>query len=123
MSRMDDLRREQSDSAAPDRPLPLPARFSGHVSFDAVTFHYPSRPETSALMDFTLHIRAGETVALVGPSGAGKSTVFQMLLRFFDPQSGSVKVDGHDVRRLEPADLRSRIALVPQDPEIGRAHV
>src|SRR3546814_11330812 len=78
------------------------------VSFDAVTFHYPSRPETSALMDFTLHIRAGETVALVGPSGAGKSTVFQMLLRFFDPQSGSVKVDGHDVRRLEPADQIGR---------------
>src|SRR3546814_10330664 len=69
-------------------------------------------------MDFTLHSRAGETVALVGPSGAGKSTVFQMLLRFFDPQSGSVKVDGHDMRRLEPADLRSRIALVPQDPVI-----
>ncbi|PKM14791.1 MAG: hypothetical protein CVV12_12165 [Gammaproteobacteria bacterium HGW-Gammaproteobacteria-2] len=118
MARINELLRERSHIAAPAQPQPLPARFSGDVSFDAVTFHYPSRPETSALIDFTLHIRAGETVALVGPSGAGKSTVFQMLLRFFDPQTGSVKVDGHDVRTLEPADLRSRIALVPQDPVI-----
>ncbi|MDP1696258.1 MAG: ABC transporter transmembrane domain-containing protein [Xanthomonadaceae bacterium] len=118
MARINELLRERSHIAAPAQPQPLPARFSGDVSFDAVTFHYPSRPETSALIDFTLHIRAGETVALVGPSGAGKSTVFQMLLRFFDPQTGSVKVDDHDVRTLAPADLRSRIALVPQDPVI-----
>jgi ATP-binding cassette subfamily B protein len=118
MARINELLRERSHIAAPAQPQPLPARFSGDVSFDAVTFHYPSRPETSALIDFTLHIRAGETVALVGPSGAGKSTVFQMLLRFFDPQTGSVNVDGHDVRTLAPADLRARIALVPQDPVI-----
>jgi ATP-binding cassette subfamily B protein len=118
MARIDELLREKAHIAAPPVPQPLPERLSGDVCFQGVTFHYPSRPETSALDNFTLHIRAGETVALVGPSGAGKSTVFQMLLRFFDPQTGSVQVDGYDVRTLAPADLRSRIALVPQDPVI-----
>ena len=118
MARINELLHEQTHIAAPQAPQALPAVLRGDVRFDNVTFHYPSRPETSALIDFTLHIRAGETVALVGPSGAGKSTVFQMLLRFFDPQTGSVQVDDHDVRNLVPADLRSRIALVPQDPVI-----
>lgn len=118
MTRISELLAEQPHIARPAAPLPLPARLRGEVEFDALTFSYPSRPEKPALQDFSLHIRAGETVALVGPSGAGKSTVFQMLLRFFDPQQGVVRVDGLDVCALDPADLRARIALVPQDPVI-----
>jgi ATP-binding cassette subfamily B protein len=118
MTRISELLAEQPRIARPAAPLPLPARLRGEVEFDALTFSYPSRPEKPALQDFSLHIRAGETVALVGPSGAGKSTVFQMLLRFFDPQQGVVRVDGLDVCALDPADLRARIALVPQDPVI-----
>ena len=98
--------------AIPD-PLPSPAR--GDVCFERVCFHYPSRPEQNALDNFTLHIRQGETIALVGPSGAGKSTVFQLLLRFYDPQAGSVRIDDVDIARLSLHDLRRSIALVPQD--------
>jgi ATP-binding cassette subfamily B protein len=83
-----------------------------------VRFHYPSRPDTAALEDFSLRVAPGETVALVGPSGAGKSTVFQLLLRFHDPQAGRVLVDGLDVRSVDPVALREAIALVPQDPVI-----
>jgi ATP-binding cassette subfamily B protein len=90
----------------------------GALRFDDVTFHYPTRPDAAALHDFTLDIRPGETVALVGPSGAGKSTVFAMLLRFYDPQSGSINLDGIDLRALTLADLRGAIALVPQETVI-----
>jgi len=83
-----------------------------------VEFRYPSRPDTAALHDFTLQVRPGETVALVGPSGAGKSTVFQLLLRFYDPQSGTVRIDGQDLRALALPELRGAIALVPQDTVI-----
>ena len=88
-----------------------------------VAFHYPQRPDRAALEHFTLHVRPGETVALVGPSGAGKSTVFSLLLRFHDPDpgAGAVRVDGLDVRTLDPADLREAIALVPQQPTIFAA--
>ncbi len=118
MGRISELLAEQPHIARPVAPQALPAVLRGDVVFDNLTFRYPSRPEKPALLDFNLHIAAGETVALVGPSGAGKSTVFQMLLRFFDPQHGGIRVDGIDVRSLEPADLRARIALVPQDPVI-----
>jgi ATP-binding cassette subfamily B protein len=91
---------------------------TGEILFEHVRFHYPARPDTAALEDFSLSVRPGETVALVGPSGAGKSTVFQLLLRFHDPQSGSIRVDGIDLRELDPTALRERIALVPQDPVI-----
>ena len=84
-------------------------------------FHYPSRPDLPALDGFDLAVKPGETVALVGPSGAGKSTVFSMLLRFHDVQSGAIRVDGVDVRELDPTDLREQIALVPQQPTIFAA--
>jgi len=90
----------------------------GALSLDNVSFSYPSRPDTSALQNFSLNIAPGETVALVGPSGAGKTTVFQLLLRFHDPDSGSVRFDGIDLKQLEPSFLREQIALVPQDPVI-----
>ncbi len=100
----------------PASHLAKPVR--GAITFDAVTFHYPARPDTSALDRFSLTVSPGETVALVGPSGAGKTTVFQMLLRFYDPQSGTVRLDGVDIATLDPAELRGCIGLVPQDPVI-----
>ena len=108
---------------APDHPVPLPLPARGTVTLDAVTFHYPSRPDAAALDRLTLDIRAGEKVALVGPSGAGKTTVFQLLLRFYDPQAGAVLVDGVDLRTADPAEARQRLALVPQDPVIFAASV
>lgn len=88
------------------------------LRFEAVTFHYPSRPAQAALSNFTLDVRAGETVALVGPSGAGKSTVLQLLLRFYDPQQGRILLDGQALTRLDLQALRARLALVPQEPVI-----
>ncbi|AOZ70541.1 ABC transporter [Rhodobacter xanthinilyticus] len=105
----------------PAHPLPLPMPARGEIRFEDVVFHYPSRPETSALDHVTLHIAPGETVALVGPSGAGKTTVIQLIQRFWDPLSGTVKIDGHDLRSLARADFRHAIALVPQDPVIFAA--
>ena len=101
--------------AAP-RALPEPAR--GAIAFEKVSFYYPSRPDTPALADFSLAIEPGETVALVGPSGSGKSTVFQLLLRFYDPQAGHLTLDGVKLTDANPVDLRRRIALVPQDAVI-----
>ena len=103
---------------APSNPVPLPSPAAGTVTFDDVTFHYPSRPALPALDRLSLSIAAGERLALVGPSGAGKTTVFQLLLRFYDPQSGAVRIDGVDVTRADPAAVRGRLALVPQDPVI-----
>jgi ATP-binding cassette subfamily B protein len=103
---------------APANPTPLPVPARGTVAFRDVTFHYPSRLDTAALRDFSLDVAAGEKVALVGPSGAGKTTVFQLLLRFYDPQRGSVTIDGIDLRLADPADVRERLAVVPQDPVI-----
>ncbi|MBW3551316.1 MAG: ATP-binding cassette domain-containing protein, partial [Proteobacteria bacterium] len=93
----------------------------GELGFDAVTFHYPMRLDLPALDGFDLRVEPGETIALVGPSGAGKSTVFSLLLRFHDPQSGSLQVDSTDIRTLDPAALREAIALVPQQPTIFAA--
>jgi ATP-binding cassette subfamily B protein len=103
---------------APEHPTAMPVPARGTVAFDRVVFRYPSRPDTPALEDFSLDVVAGEKVALVGPSGAGKTTVFQLLLRFYDPQSGSVQIDGVDVRAADPSDVRSRLAVVPQEPVI-----
>ncbi|HVM78837.1 MAG TPA: ABC transporter transmembrane domain-containing protein [Stellaceae bacterium] len=110
-----------SGVAVPERPVAMPVPARGAVSFEGVTFHYPSRPGQSALGDFSLSIRQGEKVALVGPSGAGKSTVFQLLLRFHDPQAGLLSFDGVELRKADPAAVRARIGLVPQDPVIFAA--
>lgn len=114
--RLIELLEAETDIKAPDMPCALPDQSQGRVSFENVTFNYPSRPDQVALTDFTLDVNPGETVALVGPSGAGKSTVFQLLLRFYDPISGTVKLDGINVRNADPKAVRERFALVPQDP-------
>ncbi|MEY4695720.1 MAG: hypothetical protein RIT14_148 [Pseudomonadota bacterium] len=103
-----------------DRPDPvaLPRPVRGEIVFDDVTFRYPARPEVSALRGVSLTVRPGETVALVGPSGAGKTTILQLLMRFYDPQSGAVRLDHIDLRDMARADFRRAIALVPQDPVI-----
>jgi ATP-binding cassette subfamily B protein len=106
---------------APASPQPLPDPAAGAVAFADVTFHYPTRPETAALANFDLAIAAGETVALVGPSGAGKSTVFQLLLRFYDPDGGTVRLDGVPLDQADPAAIRARLGLVPQDAVIFAA--
>ncbi|PYE85453.1 ABC transporter transmembrane domain-containing protein [Pseudoroseicyclus aestuarii] len=109
----------QARDAIPDPATPLPApAFRGAISFDDVHFHYPSRPDTAALDGVSFDIRPGETVALVGPSGAGKSTVIQLLLRFWDPASGEVRLDGVPLDRMARQDFRHALALVPQDPVI-----
>jgi ATP-binding cassette subfamily B protein len=104
----------------PDHPVRLP-RLRGEIRFQEVTFHYPSRPEQASLVDFTLHVQPGETVALVGPSGAGKSTVFQLLLRFYDPRQGHITLDGVNIAAALPNEVRRHIGLVPQDPVIFSA--
>ena len=114
--RLFDLLNTQPEITAPEIPVSLPAAPRGEVVLHDVTFHYPSRPETAALDGFNLTVARGETVALVGPSGAGKTTVFQLLLRFYDPEAGTVNFDGVDVRTVDPAALRRRIGLVPQEP-------
>lgn len=120
--RLMELLAARSPVVSPASPITVPAPAAGSsVRFDGVRFHYPSRPATPALADFTLAVAPGETVALVGPSGAGKTTVFQLLLRFYDPQQGGIAVDGVDVRSLRLQDLRGRIALVPQEPVIFSA--
>nr|WP_298150582.1 ABC transporter transmembrane domain-containing protein [uncultured Pseudoxanthomonas sp.] len=121
MGRIAELLDETPAIRAPAAPRALPAPVEGEIRFDHVSFHYPSRPDLPALDDFDLAVRPGETVALVGPSGAGKSTVFSMLLRFHDAQHGSVRIDGVDLRELDPAHLREHIALVPQQPTIFAA--
>ena len=115
MSRIDELMRAKANIAAPEHPVALPSPPNGEVSMSAVDFAYPGRPDLPALKGFSLTVRPGETVALVGPSGAGKSTVFRLLLRFYDPQSGLVSVDGVDVRAADPVEVRNRFAWVSQE--------
>ena len=116
--RVRELLNERPTIVAPPSPLRLPSRPAGRVSFRDVTFHYPARPDSAALIDLSLDVEPGETVALVGPSGAGKTTILQLLLRFYDPESGTIRLDGVDIARVAPEDLRQRIGIVPQDPVI-----
>ncbi|MDB5671936.1 MAG: ATP-binding cassette protein [Alphaproteobacteria bacterium] len=119
--RLGELLNEQPEIRAPARPTALPSPSRGEIEFRNVTFRYPTRREVSALHDFTLHVRPGETVAVVGPSGAGKSTLFQLAQRFYDPEAGSVRVDGVALTDADPAEARSRIAMVPQETIIFAA--
>src|SRR5690606_2651394 len=114
-SRLNELMLEKPAIAAPERPIALPEPPRGALAFQNVTFRYPTRPDAPALIDFDLTVEPGETVAIVGPSGAGKSTVFQLAERFYDPQAGTVRVDGVPLVQVDPADVRRRMALVPQE--------
>ena len=116
--RLGDLLATEDTLRDPARPVPLPRPVAGRIDFEGVGFRYPTRPDISALDDVTLAIRPGETVALVGPSGAGKTTVVQLIQRFWDPDRGTVRIDGIDLRDMARADFRQAIALVPQDPVI-----
>jgi ATP-binding cassette subfamily B protein len=115
MERLVELEHAQPMIQAPAQPVALPSPGRGDIRFERVTFRYPSRPEAKALDEFDLSVRPGETVAFVGPSGAGKTTTFQLLLRFYDPGSGRIVIDGVDVAIADPLVVRSRIGLVPQD--------
>jgi ATP-binding cassette subfamily B protein len=121
MGRLMELLAAEPTIRAPQRPVPLPETRQAEVRFERVVFRYPSRPKTAALGDISLHIREGETVALVGPSGAGKTTVFQLLLRFYDVAGGAILFNGVDVRNLDPQMLRAHIGIVPQEPVIFSA--
>src|SRR5271170_5522721 len=115
MERLSELLQARPTIGAPAHPVDLPARVTGAMRFDNVTFHYPSRPGSAALANFSLEVAPGETIAFVGPSGAGKSTTFQLLLRFYDPDSGRVLIDDRRLADLRPEDIRAQIGLVPQE--------
>jgi ATP-binding cassette subfamily B protein len=119
--RLSELLNAQPDIRAPANPVRLPEPPRGALTFEHVTFHYPTRRETSALDDFSLEVQPRERLAVVGPSGAGKTTLFQLAERFYDPQSGRVLLDGVDLREADPADIRQRIAMVPQETVIFAA--
>ncbi len=114
-SRLAELLHEEPAIAPPARPEALPRPARGSLSFRNVSFRYPTRLESPALRDFTLEVQPGETVAIVGPSGAGKSTIFQLAERFYDPQAGTVRLDGVPLTSADPAEIRRRIAFVPQE--------
>ncbi len=119
--RLVELLNLRDDIEDPSTPAELPRPVRGEIGFHDIRFHYPARPTIAALEDFNLTVRPGETVALVGPSGAGKTTVFQLLMRFFDPETGSVTLDGVPIDSLTREDLRRQFALVPQEPVIFAA--
>ena len=114
-SRLRELQEEQPTIAPPARPVALPEPPRGSLAFENVTFSYPTRPSENAIEGFNLKVEPGETVAIVGPSGAGKSTIFQLAERFYDPQAGTIKIDGVPLKQADPAAVRKRMALVPQD--------
>jgi ATP-binding cassette subfamily B protein len=113
--RLTELLEAEPDIRPPAKPVQLPEPPRGELTFDNVTFHYPTRREVSALEDFSLTVKPRERLALVGPSGAGKTTIFQLAERFYDPQQGRLLLDGVDLKDADPADIRQRIALVPQE--------
>ena len=119
--RMVELLHAEDAIRDPDAPVVPPAPARGEIAFGDVTFRYPARPDAPALFDVGLRVRPGETVALVGPSGAGKTTIFQLLMRFFDPDEGRITLDGVDIRAMLRTDLRRQFALVPQEPVIFAA--
>jgi ATP-binding cassette subfamily B protein len=119
--RLSELLDAQPDIRAPAQPAKLPEPARGELEFDQVSFQYPTRRDVSALNEFDLRVRARERLAVVGPSGAGKTTIFQLAERFYDPQSGRVLLDGIDLRDADPADVRQRIAMVPQETIIFAA--
>ncbi|TRZ93891.1 MAG: ATP-binding cassette domain-containing protein [Rhodocyclaceae bacterium] len=116
--RLLELLAAHADVSMPAQPMLLPVRPRGEIVFEGISFRYPSRPDTPALADFSLEVSPGESVALVGPSGAGKTTVFQLLLRFYDPQSGRLRLDGVPLSAADPLAVRRCIALVPQEAVI-----
>ncbi|AQS49278.1 MULTISPECIES: ABC transporter transmembrane domain-containing protein [Thioclava] len=119
--RLVELLQSEDSVKDPEHPVPLPMPATGAIRFEDVSFHYPSRPQASALDHVDLDIAPGETVALVGPSGAGKTTVVQLIQRFWDPETGKVMIDGYDLRDMARHDFRQAIALVPQDPVVFAA--
>ena len=121
--RLTEILAETPEIAAPANPVALPSPALGRVSFENVSFAYPARTDMPSLRSVSFTVEPGETVAIVGPSGAGKSTVFSLILRFYDPQSGRIRVDGVDIRDTDPEGLRKRIAIVPQDTTIFAASV
>ena len=116
--RLFELLDTETDVQAPANPIATPSPARGAVHLNQVSFAYPAHPERKVLTDFSLEVRPGESIALVGPSGAGKTSVFQLLLRFYDPSSGEILVDGVAINRHAPSDHRARLGLVPQDPVI-----
>lgn len=120
-SRMAELLAEQPAIVAPANPIPVPATTPASLRFEGVRFHYPTRQDTAALEDFTLHVRPGETVALVGPSGAGKSTVLQLASRFYDPDAGTILFNEVALPAMDPVEVRGMMALVPQETVIFAA--
>ncbi|WP_448581912.1 ABC transporter transmembrane domain-containing protein [Thermaurantiacus sp.] len=117
-ARIRELLAEQPEIRAPDRPVALPVPAEGRLVFERVRFRYPSRPDAVALDGIEFRVAPGERIAIVGPSGAGKSTIFQLVLRFHDPEAGRVLLDGVDLRDADPDAVRARIAVVPQEPVI-----
>ncbi|WP_353204244.1 ABC transporter transmembrane domain-containing protein, partial [Sphingomonas sp.] len=116
--RLAELLNEEPEIRAPATPITLPVPARGTLAFEHVEFRYPTRRDVAALHDFSLSVAPGETVAIVGPSGAGKTTLFQLIQRFYDPDAGRVLIDGVDLREADPAEVRARIAMVPQEPVI-----
>lgn len=121
LERLLEMLATEPDITAPENPAKLPSPMRAEVSFENVTFHYPSRPDQPSLVEFSLTAESGKTLALVGPSGAGKTTVLQLLLRFYDPQAGKIELSGIDLGKLDPAELRQQFGLVSQDPVIFSA--
>ncbi|MEH2504287.1 ATP-binding cassette subfamily B protein [Bradyrhizobium sp. AZCC 1578] len=119
--RLFEILRVKSQITAPPQPVALPQPARGDVGFENVSFAYPARPDVLAIDQVSLSVKAGEKVAIVGPSGAGKSTLFHLLLRFYDPAKGTISLDGVPIKSADPLDVRSRIALVPQDSVVFAA--